>query len=180
MGNKAARAEIAMIKVVAPNVALRVLDRAIQAHGGAGVSQDTFLAAAWANVRTLRIADGPDEVHLESIAKWELASEEGKNPSERLGFALSAEPRASAISCGLTPGEMHAAGYRYSQSTIPERLGRPGIPGYGMVSCFPGTHRTLCGGHRGPAMDPSGSGKGNGRISLWNHDRSWISYAFVD
>jgi len=73
MGNKAARTEIAMIKVVAPNVALRVLDRAIQAHGGAGVSQDTFLAAAWASVRTLRIADGPDEVHLESIAKWELA-----------------------------------------------------------------------------------------------------------
>jgi alkylation response protein AidB-like acyl-CoA dehydrogenase len=62
-----------MIKVVAPNVALRVLDRAIQAHGGAGVSQDTFLAAAWASVRTLRIADGPDEVHMESIAKWELA-----------------------------------------------------------------------------------------------------------
>jgi acyl-CoA dehydrogenase len=73
VGNKAARAEIAMIKVVAPNVALRVLDRAIQAHGGVGVSPDTFLAAAWANVRTLRIADGPDEVHMESIAKWELA-----------------------------------------------------------------------------------------------------------
>lgn len=72
VGNKAARTEIAMIKVVAPNVALRVLDRAIQAHGGAGVSQDTFLAGAWANVRTLRLADGPDEVHTESIAKWEL------------------------------------------------------------------------------------------------------------
>jgi acyl-CoA dehydrogenase len=72
VGNKAARTEIAMIKVVAPNVTLRVLDRAIQAHGGAGVSQDTFLAAAWANVRTLRLADGPDEVHTESIAKWEL------------------------------------------------------------------------------------------------------------
>lgn len=71
-GNKEARAEIAMIKVVAPNVALRVLDRAIQAHGGAGVSQDTFLAGAWANVRTLRLADGPDEVHTESIAKMEL------------------------------------------------------------------------------------------------------------
>jgi acyl-CoA dehydrogenase len=71
-GNKAARTEIAMIKVVAPNVALRVLDRAIQAHGGAGVSQDTFLASAWAKVRTLRLADGPDEVHTESIAKWEL------------------------------------------------------------------------------------------------------------
>src|SRR5438874_183608 len=72
VGNKAARTEIAMIKVVAPNVTLRVLDRAIQAHGGAGVSEDTFLASAWANVRTLRLADGPDEVHTESIAKWEL------------------------------------------------------------------------------------------------------------
>jgi len=71
-GNKAARSEIAMIKVVAPNVTLRVLDRAIQAHGGAGVSQDTFLAGAWADVRTLRLADGPDEVHTESIAKLEL------------------------------------------------------------------------------------------------------------
>ncbi len=73
VGNKAARSEIAMIKVVAPNVTLRVLDRAIQAHGGAGVSQDTFLASSWAMVRTLRLADGPDEVHVESIAKWELA-----------------------------------------------------------------------------------------------------------
>jgi len=72
VGNKAARNEIAMIKVVAPNVALRVLDRAIQSHGGAGVSQDTFLAAAWANARTLRLADGPDQVHMEAIAKSEL------------------------------------------------------------------------------------------------------------
>jgi len=67
MGNKAARAEIAMIKVVAPNVALRVLDRAIQAHGAAGVSQDTFLAASWAMSRTLRLADGPDEVHVDRL-----------------------------------------------------------------------------------------------------------------
>src|ERR1700732_2147909 len=78
-GNKAAQAEIAMIKVVAPNVALRVLDRGIQAHGAAGVSQDTFLAASWAMSRTLRLADGPDEVHVESIAKWELAK--GKKPA---------------------------------------------------------------------------------------------------
>lgn len=73
VGNKVARAEIAMIKVIVPNMTLRVLDRAIQAHGGAGVSQDTFLAGAWAQVRTLRIADGPDEVHREAIAKLELA-----------------------------------------------------------------------------------------------------------
>jgi acyl-CoA dehydrogenase len=72
VGNKEARTEIAMIKVVAPNVTLNVLDRAIQAHGGAGVAQDTFLAAAWAHVRTLRLADGPDEVHMESVARWEL------------------------------------------------------------------------------------------------------------
>jgi acyl-CoA dehydrogenase len=73
VGNKEARSEIAMIKVVAPNVTLRVLDRAIQAHGGAGVCEDTFLPEAWAAVRTLRIADGPDEVHMEAIAKRELA-----------------------------------------------------------------------------------------------------------
>ncbi len=71
VGNKAARAEIAMIKVIAPNVALRVIDRAIQAHGGAGVCQDFFLAMAWAHSRTLRLADGPDEVHVEAIAKLE-------------------------------------------------------------------------------------------------------------
>jgi acyl-CoA dehydrogenase len=58
--------------VVAPAVALAVIDRAVQVHGGAGVSQDTFLALAWAQARTLRIADGPDEVHLESVAKLEL------------------------------------------------------------------------------------------------------------
>jgi acyl-CoA dehydrogenase len=72
VGNKVAAAEIAMIKVIAPNVALKVIDRALQAHGGGGVSGDFNLAAAWANSRTLRLADGPDEVHREAIAKLEL------------------------------------------------------------------------------------------------------------
>jgi acyl-CoA dehydrogenase len=72
VGNKVAKAEIAMIKVVAPNMALRVIDRAIQAHGGGGVSDDFELAAAWANSRTLRLADGPDEVHREAIARLEM------------------------------------------------------------------------------------------------------------
>ncbi|MEM7231040.1 MAG: acyl-CoA dehydrogenase family protein [Planctomycetota bacterium] len=71
-GNKVARREIAMIKVVAPLMATRVIDRAIQAHGAAGVSQDEFLAEAYAHARTLRLADGPDEVHRETIAKLEL------------------------------------------------------------------------------------------------------------
>ena len=71
-GNKAAKAEIAMIKVKAPNMALKVIDDAIQAHGGAGVSQDTQLAHSWAGIRTLRLADGPDEVHNRAIALIEF------------------------------------------------------------------------------------------------------------
>jgi acyl-CoA dehydrogenase len=72
VGNKEAKAEIAMIKVVAPNMALKIIDRAIQAFGAAGVSDDFTLAAAWANIRTLRLADGPDEVHKRAIARYEL------------------------------------------------------------------------------------------------------------
>ncbi|MGH6953303.1 MAG: acyl-CoA dehydrogenase family protein, partial [Alphaproteobacteria bacterium] len=75
-GNKAARTEIAMIKVVAPNMAERVIDRAVQAHGGAGVCDDLFLARAWTYARILRLADGPDEVHRRQIAKDELARNE--------------------------------------------------------------------------------------------------------
>jgi len=74
-GAKGARKQIAMIKVVAPNMALAVIDRAIQIHGGAGVCQDFPLAKAWASMRTLRLADGPDDVHLEAIAKQELADQ---------------------------------------------------------------------------------------------------------
>ena len=72
VGNKEARMEIAMIKVVAPNMALRVVDRAMQVHGGAGVCQDFNLAETYANLRTLRFADGPDEVHTEQIGRLEL------------------------------------------------------------------------------------------------------------
>ena len=72
VGNKAARAEISMIKVVAPNMAQRVIDRAIQAHGAAGLSQDYFLAEAWMYARTIRFADGPDAVHRGVISKLEL------------------------------------------------------------------------------------------------------------
>jgi acyl-CoA dehydrogenase len=73
VGNRHARTEIAAIKVAAPNVALKVLDRAIQLHGGGGVSDDFGLASAYAHLRTLRLADGPDEVHKLSIARRELA-----------------------------------------------------------------------------------------------------------
>jgi alkylation response protein AidB-like acyl-CoA dehydrogenase len=72
-GNKEARAEIAMIKVAAPRMALRIIDHAIQAHGGGGVSDDFGLAKSYAHIRTLRLADGPDEVHARSIARLEFA-----------------------------------------------------------------------------------------------------------
>jgi len=75
VGNKLARAEIAMIKVVAPQMALGVIDRAIQVHGGGGVGEDFGLAHAWAKTRSLRLADGPDEVHRVTVAKLELAKQ---------------------------------------------------------------------------------------------------------
>jgi acyl-CoA dehydrogenase len=77
VGNKHAKAEIAMIKVVAPNVACKVVDWAIQAHGGGGMSDDFPLAFMYAHQRTLRFADGPDEVHRASIAKLELGKHGG-------------------------------------------------------------------------------------------------------
>ena len=72
VGNKEARAEIAMIKVAVPNMTLRVVDRALQAHGAGGVTTDFGLAISWAHSRTLRLADGPDEVHRAAVAKLEL------------------------------------------------------------------------------------------------------------
>jgi acyl-CoA dehydrogenase len=80
VGNKLARTEIAAIKVAAPNVALKVLDRAIQVHGGGGVSDDFGLAWAYAHMRTLRLADGPDEVHKLTIARRELRHQAGDGP----------------------------------------------------------------------------------------------------
>jgi acyl-CoA dehydrogenase len=82
VGNKEARAEIAMIKVVAPNMASQIIDWAIQAHGAAGVSDDFPLAYAYTNQRWLRLADGPDEVHRQSIAKMELARHLALTPQE--------------------------------------------------------------------------------------------------
>jgi acyl-CoA dehydrogenase len=74
VGNKAARREIAMIKAVVPQMAIKIIDRAIQVHGGGGVSQDLPLTQFWIYARSLRLADGPDEVHLESVAKMEIGS----------------------------------------------------------------------------------------------------------
>jgi len=83
VGNKAAQAEIAMIKVVAPRVALKIIDDAIQAHGGAGVSADFALAEAWANTRMLRLADGPDEVHNRAVARMEFGKYRGATNGTR-------------------------------------------------------------------------------------------------
>jgi acyl-CoA dehydrogenase len=91
VGNKAARGQIAAIKVVAPNVALAVIDRAIQVFGGAGVSQDTPLANMYAQARTLRLADGPDAVHLETVAKSEYKAHQGSAAQTAKQEAVSAD-----------------------------------------------------------------------------------------
>ncbi|MDX5364831.1 MAG: acyl-CoA dehydrogenase, partial [Alphaproteobacteria bacterium] len=78
VGNKSAKQEIAMIKVQAPNMALKIIDDAIQAHGGGGVTTDFGLAKMYAGMRTLRLADGPDEVHARTIAKLEFKKHQAK------------------------------------------------------------------------------------------------------
>ncbi len=93
VGNKAAKQEIAMIKVQAPNMALRIIDDAIQAHGGGGVSDDYGLAKSYASMRTLRLADGPDEVHARSIARMEIGRHD---PSEDDGKGLQSNNAESA------------------------------------------------------------------------------------
>jgi len=97
VGNKTAQLEIAMIKVAAPNMALKIIDNAIQAWGGGGVSDDAGLAKAYAGIRTLRLADGPDEVHNRAIARLELRKY--ANASN----ALTGVPR-SALPHAVVPG----------------------------------------------------------------------------
>ena len=104
VGNKAARSEIAQIKVVAPRMALRVLDRAIQAHGAKGVCDDTPLAHAWAHARSLRLADGPDEVHLEAIAKIELKKSLSEVPCVAPGSRRRDATAARSLDAALALG----------------------------------------------------------------------------
>jgi acyl-CoA dehydrogenase len=92
VGNKGARTEVAAIKVAVPNMALRVIDRAIQAHGGMGVSADVPLAEMYAHLRTLRLADGPDEVHRRSVARQELRREGGASASQPVKHAVTEGP----------------------------------------------------------------------------------------
>ncbi|MEO0698582.1 MAG: acyl-CoA dehydrogenase family protein [Pseudomonadota bacterium] len=107
VGNKAAKQEIAMIKVQAPNMALKIIDDAIQAHGGGGVSEDYGLASAYAHQRTLRLADGPDEVHARSIARMEIS----KHPPQEgpTANALRGGVGSPANDGGMSSGDMGVA-----------------------------------------------------------------------
>ena len=101
VGNKNAKQEIAMIKVQAPNMALKIIDDAIQAHGGGGVSNDYGLAKSYASMRTLRLADGPDEVHERTIARLEISKHSPKEgPTSNALRAGGNSDVASAGSAG--------------------------------------------------------------------------------
>jgi alkylation response protein AidB-like acyl-CoA dehydrogenase len=108
VGNKAARQEIAMIKVQAPKMALRIIDDAIQAHGGGGVSEDYGLARSYASIRTLRLADGPDEVHARTIAQMEFAKH-APRPGPTANALRSGQARAISGGESLSPGELGMA-----------------------------------------------------------------------
>jgi acyl-CoA dehydrogenase len=101
IGNKAARTEIAMIKIAVPNMACKVIDWAIQAFGGGGTSNDFGLAAAYATARLLRLADGPDEVHRDQVARLELRKHVGRNDG---GAVQSRQPALSNVALGTEPG----------------------------------------------------------------------------
>ena len=133
VGNKVAKAEIAMIKIVAPNMACQIIDWAIQAHGGGGVSQDFPLAYAYAHQRTLRLADGPDEVHRNSIAKLELARHIATMPPAGWsGRWFGATQTAGTQNHGCVgagrDGTRHAGhlGQRPRQRAHPDAMGRHG------------------------------------------------------
>ena len=132
VGNKAARAEIAMIKVVAPNMSCKVVDRAIQAHGGAGVSQDFRLAEAYAHQRTVRLVDGPDEVHRNadrqdrvgeaggrrarwSVDPWAASRSAGCGGRPELGLG---RPCSGGTDTSLNPMKAHST--RWVSSVLPQ------------------------------------------------------------
>ena len=134
VGNKAAQAEIAMIKVVAPNMACKVVDWAIQAHGGGGVSEDFWLAEAYAHRRTVRIVDGPDEVHRNAIAKIELGKARvsgqgprGPLPPERRPGAHVAGKEQSCPRCRRARPQGASGPMRDGRAAgrIPRRLRSP-------------------------------------------------------
>ena len=123
VGNKAARAEIAMIKIAAPRIAQQIVDDAIQAHGGAGVTEDFGLAELWANTRIVRLTDGPDEVHERQLARFELDKYRGSYRHER---PTGSHDRANRSGCP------RLAIRRAEADALPRRCGQ-GIPRAGEV-----------------------------------------------
>jgi acyl-CoA dehydrogenase len=130
-GNRAAKQEIAMIKVAAPTMACKVIDWAMQVHGGAGVSDDFPLAAAYAAARTIRFADGPDEVHREQIGKLELARYRPRAPAEKIKLGsphVAATFQILAAACHAFPG---GAGHQHllQRRSIGAPLHAQALPG---------------------------------------------------
>ena len=126
VGNKAARQEIAMVKVIAPNMAQQIVDWAIQLFGGGGTSNDHFLAAALATTRLLRLADGPDEVHRNQIGRLEIRRHQNADPARTggEGCQLSVEEAEACSQGGLwpSPESLHHSG-----SSLPAGLSTKNI-----------------------------------------------------